>query len=89
MSLHEISFQVNRERRWHHLQEGGTQKQALGLIAGVLKPSSGNITVKGRVSPLLELGAGFNSELTGGEKEVLKGVLMGLTRAEVLRKMDE
>ncbi len=61
----------------------------MGLIAGVLKPSNGNITVKGRVSPLLELGAGFHSDLTGKENVMLNGVLLGLTRGEVLKKMTE
>ena len=89
-ALQGISLQINRGESFGIIGKNGAGKStALGLIAGVLKPSRGTIVVKGRVSPLLELGAGFNGELTGRENIVLNGVLMGLTRAEVLRKMEE
>jgi lipopolysaccharide transport system ATP-binding protein len=89
-ALHGISFQVNRGESFGIIGKNGAGKSTtLGLIAGVLKPSGGTIVVKGRVSPLLELGAGFSGELTGKENIVLNGVLMGLTRAEVLRKIEE
>ena len=89
-ALKGISFQVNRGESFGIIGKNGAGKStALGLIAGVIKPSGGTIVVKGRVSPLLELGSGFNGELTGRENIVLNGVLMGLTRAEVLRKMEE
>ncbi len=61
----------------------------MGLVAGVLKPTKGRVTVRGRISPLLELGAGFHPELTGRENILLKGVLIGLTRLEITGKMDE
>jgi lipopolysaccharide transport system ATP-binding protein len=61
----------------------------MGLIAGVLRPSKGRIDVNGRVSPLLELGAGFHPELSGKENIMLNGVLMGLTRKDVARRMEE
>src|SRR4029078_12571731 len=60
----------------------------LGLIAGVLRPSSGTIETRGRVCPLLELGAGFHSELNGRENIVLNGILLGLTRREVRERTD-
>ncbi len=89
-ALQGISFQVNRGESFGIIGKNGAGKSTtLGLIAGVIKPSGGTIVVKGRVSPLLELGSGFNSELTGRENIMLNGVLMGLTRAEVLRKMEE
>ncbi len=89
-ALQGISFQVNRGESVGIIGKNGAGKSTtLGLIAGVIKPSGGTIVVKGRVSPLLELGSGFNGELTGRENIVLNGVLMGLTRAEVLRKMEE
>ncbi len=89
-ALRGISFQVNRGESFGIIGKNGAGKSTtLGLIAGVIKPSGGTIVVKGRVSPLLELGAGFNHELTGKENIMLNGVLMGLTRAEVLRKMEE
>lgn len=59
------------------------------MIAGVLSPDRGEINVSGRVSPLLELGAGFHPEMTGRENIMLNGVLLGLTKAEVLEYQDE
>jgi homopolymeric O-antigen transport system ATP-binding protein len=86
--LHDISFQIFRSETFGIVGKNGAGKSTtLGLIAGVLKPSSGKVIVKGRVSPLLELGAGFHPELTGRENIILNGVLLGLTRAEVLAKM--
>ena len=89
-ALHKISFQVYRGETFGIIGRNGAGKStALGLIAGVLKPSEGRIAVKGRVSALLELGSGFNGELTGRENIVLNGVLLGLTRSAVMSKMDE
>lgn len=89
-ALQGISFQVNRGESFGIIGKNGAGKSTtLGLIAGVIKPSGGTIVVKGRVSPLLELGSGFNGELAGRENIMLNGVLLGLTRAEVLRKMEE
>ncbi len=86
--LHDISFQIFGSETFGIIGKNGAGKSTtLGLIAGVLKPSTGKIIVKGRVSPLLELGAGFHPELTGRENIILNGVLLGLTRAEVLARM--
>jgi lipopolysaccharide transport system ATP-binding protein len=68
---------------------GAGKSTTLGLIAGVLRASSGTIHTVGRVCPLLELGAGFHSELNGRENIVLNGILLGLTRREVLERVDE
>jgi len=65
-ALKGISFQVNRGESFGIIGKNGAGKStALGLIAGVIKPSGGTIVVKGRVSPLLELRTAFNGELTG------------------------
>jgi lipopolysaccharide transport system ATP-binding protein len=89
-ALRDISFEVYRGETFGTIGRNGAGKSTtLGLIAGVLKPSQGKVIVKGRISPLLELGAGFHSELTGRENIMLNGVLMGFTRAEILRKMNE
>lgn len=89
-ALRDISFDVYRGENFGIIGRNGAGKSTtLGLIAGVLRPNSGRVTVRGRISPLLSLGAGFQRELTGRENIVLNGVLMGLTRREVMRKMDE
>ncbi len=89
-ALNDISFEIYRGETIGIVGRNGSGKSTtLGLIAGVLKPSRGRVKVKGRISPLLELGAGFHPELNGTENIVLNGVLMGLSRAEVFNKMDE
>jgi lipopolysaccharide transport system ATP-binding protein len=89
-ALKDISFNVKKGETLGIIGKNGAGKSTiLGLIAGVLRPNEGRITVNGRISPLLELGAGFHPELTGRENIVLKGVLIGLTRSEVLEKIDE
>jgi lipopolysaccharide transport system ATP-binding protein len=90
LALEDVSFTVNRGEMFGLIGRNGAGKStALGLIAGVLKPNYGEILVRGRVSPLLELGAGFHPDLTGRENIMLNGVLMGLTRQEVRRKMEK
>ena len=85
-----VSFEIQRGETFGIIGSNGAGKSTiLGLIAGVIKPSYGRVFVKGRVSSFLELGAGFHPELTGRENIVLCGVLMGLTRAEVLGKMEQ
>lgn len=89
-ALRDISFDVYRGENFGIIGRNGAGKStALGLIAGVLHPSSGRVTVRGRISPLLALGAGFHPDLDGRENIILNGVLMGLTRREVSKKMDE
>jgi len=89
-ALCNISFEVSRGETFGIIGKNGAGKSTmLGLIAGVLSPSKGTVVVKGRISPLLELGAGFHPELSGRENIILNGVLMGLLRVEVLRKIDE
>lgn len=88
--LHNISFEVLKGETFGIIGRNGAGKStALGLVAEVLKPTSGKVVIKGRVTPFLELGAGFHSELNGQENIILNGILLGLTKKEVLRKMDE
>ncbi len=90
IALEDISFEVYKGECFGIIGRNGAGKSTLlGLIAGVLKPDKGKIMVKGRVSPLLELGAGFHPELTGRENIILNGVLLGMTKKEVLKKKDE
>ena len=88
-ALKDISFEVVKGEALGIIGPNGAGKSTtLGLIAGVLRPSQGRICVQGRVSPLLELGAGFHPELTGRENIELNGVLMGLSRRQVSDKTE-
>lgn len=89
-ALDRISFDVYKGECFGVIGKNGAGKSTLlGLIAGVLKPDKGDVIVRGRISPLLELGAGFHPELTGRENIVLNGVLLGMTKKEVLNKIDQ
>ena len=68
---------------------GSGKSTLLKLVAGILRPTSGSLVVNGRVSALLELGAGFHPEISGRENVVINGVMLGLSKKEVLRRFDE
>ncbi|MEE9613837.1 MAG: ABC transporter ATP-binding protein [Thermodesulfobacteriota bacterium] len=88
--LRDVSFEVRKGECLGIIGKNGSGKSTtLGLIAGVLRQSKGRIAVSGRVSPILELGGGFHPELTGEENIVLNGVLLGLRKKEVERRLDE
>jgi len=89
-ALEDMNLEIFKGENFGFVGRNGAGKSTtLGLIAGVLSPDRGVVTVKGRVSPLLELGAGFHPELTGRENILLNGVLMGLTRAEVREQLEQ
>ncbi len=68
---------------------GSGKSTLLKLITGILSPTQGDVTVRGRVSSLLELGAGFQSDLTGRENIYLNGSIYGLSRAEMSKRLDQ
>jgi len=68
---------------------GAGKSTMLKHLAGIMVPSKGRIDVSGRLSALIEVGAGFHQDLTGRENVFLNGVILGMTRAEVARKFDE
>ena len=70
-------------------RNGSGKSTALKLMAGVTAPSSGEVYVNGRVSPLIELGAGFHPDLTGRENVHLNGSILGMPAKEVDERFDE
>ena len=68
---------------------GSGKSTLLKLVGGILQPSTGSAAVEGRVTALIELGAGFHPEITGRENVLINGMLLGLSRREVERRMDE
>ena len=82
--LSDMSFSIKRGESVAFIGKNGAGKSTLlGLIAGVMKPTNGNVVVNGHVSSLLELGAGFHYELTGRENIMLYGVVLGFTKKQV------
>ncbi len=69
-------------------RNGSGKSTFLSLVGRIYLPSSGTLAVRGRVAPLLELGAGFHPELTGRENIELNGVILGLTRRQVAERAD-
>lgn len=90
IALKEISFEIYQGECFGIIGKNGVGKSTLlGLIAGILKPDKGKITVNGKVASLLELGAGFHPELTGRENIILNGIILGMTKKEIMQKIDE
>ena len=89
-ALDHVSFDIPRGCTYGILGENGSGKSTtLKLLSGITKPSSGTLDVSGRVSALIELGAGFHPEISGRENVAINGVMLGLSRGEVARRFDE
>lgn len=89
-ALKDISFEVEPGQFVGIIGTNGSGKSTmLKLITGVLTPTSGALTVNGRISALLELGAGFNMEYTGIENIFMNGTMMGFSRREMEQKLPE
>jgi len=87
--LRGVSFDVKKGEFFGIVGRNGCGKSTLlKMIAGIYSPDKGSITVNGRISPFLELGVGFNPELTGRENVYLNGALLGLSTKEVDQKYD-
>jgi ABC-type polysaccharide/polyol phosphate transport system ATPase subunit len=89
-ALQGVSFSVPAGRTYAVIGRNGSGKStALKLVAGITKPTTGTVKVEGRISALIELGAGFHPEISGRENVFINGIMLGLTKREVTKRFDE
>ena len=87
--MHDLNFDIKKGECVGIIGTNGSGKSTiLKIITGVLNPTSGNVEIDGRISALLELGAGFNMEYTGLENVYLNGTMIGFTKKEIDAKLD-
>jgi len=89
-ALDNVSFKVDRGTTFGVIGENGSGKSTLlKVVTGIAKPTSGRVDVKGKVSALIELGAGFHPEITGRENIYINGIMLGLSKKEINDKYEE
>jgi ABC-type polysaccharide/polyol phosphate transport system ATPase subunit len=89
-ALNNVTVSVPRGQTLGVIGRNGSGKSTLlKLVAGITKPTSGTVNVTGRISALIELGAGFHPEISGRENVFINGIMLGLTKREVTRRFDE
>ena len=89
-ALNKVSFEVKKGETIGIIGTNGSGKSTiLKIITGVLNPTEGEVTIDGRISALLELGAGFNMEYTGIENVYLNGMMIGFTKEEIDERLDD
>ena len=89
-ALQDVSLRVEAGETVGVIGPNGSGKSTLlKLVAGITKPTSGTVNVKGRISALIELGAGFHPEISGRENIFINGIMLGLSKREVVQKFEE
>jgi ABC-type polysaccharide/polyol phosphate transport system ATPase subunit len=89
-ALNDVTVTVPKGRTLGVIGRNGSGKSTLlKLVAGITKPTSGSVIVAGRVSALIELGAGFHPEISGRENVFINGIMLGLSKREITRRFDE
>ncbi len=89
-ALQDINFEIGRGDRVGIIGRNGAGKSTLlKVLSRITEPTTGRISIRGRVASLLEVGTGFHPELTGRENVFLNGAILGMTRVEVRKKFDE
>ena len=90
LALKNVNFEVKKGESWGIVGSNGAGKSTLlKLICGIISPHTGSVNINGSISPMLELGAGFDPELTAGENIYLEGALLGHSRAFMRERYDE
>lgn len=89
-ALKNVSFDINSGETFGIIGQNGSGKSTLlKVVAGISRPTTGSVCHDGRISALIELGAGFHPEISGRENVYINGIMLGLTKKEIHRRFDE
>jgi ABC-type polysaccharide/polyol phosphate transport system ATPase subunit len=89
-ALNDVSFSVPNGCTYGIIGRNGSGKSTmLKLVAGITRPTTGSVVVNGRISALIELGAGFHPEISGRENVFINGIMLGLSKRDIAKRFDE